>query len=111
MRITNHDLHVEVIALKTKVGIIESEVEINRNFKHDTNAILHTHGGIIRTTIDQQRNTADAIVHLTKVVEGALKDIGTIINIKFMLVGGAAVGSVMIAGVIFMFKMYLDYYR
>lgn len=100
-----------IAKLEIEVNTLKSETELNRNFKHTTNGTLHSQNGKIEVIVNQQNNTAEAIEKLTKVVEGALDKIGTIINIKFMLVGGAAVGSVMIGGVVFMLKIYLDYYK
>lgn len=111
MRTTTHDLHLKVTALETKVDIMENEIEINRNFKHATNGVLHSQNGKIDVIVNQQNHTAEAIEKLTLIVEEGMKKIAHIINIKFMLVGGAAIGSVMIGGVIFMLKIYLNYYK
>ncbi len=104
-------LETKVAVTETKVATIESEIELNRTFKHTTNGTLHTQNGKIEVIGHQQNSTAEAIMKLTTVVEGALEKIGNVINLKFMLVGGASVGTVMVIGAYYMFRMFLDYHK
>lgn len=97
--------------IETKVGQIESEIILNRKFKHDTNDHLQNHAGKMTIIEIQHLTTAESIDKLTGVVESALVKIGNIMNIKFMLVGGAAVGTVMAGGILGALKLWMDFHK
>lgn len=86
----------------------DKEVEELRKFRHATNGTLHSQNGKLSVIELQQNSTADAIAHLTTVVQDAIKKLNAIMTVKSMCLGGGVVFVPTVTGMVWLFKMYLE---
>ena len=100
--------------LEVQVENHDKEIQAFRKFKHDTNGHIHNHNGKFDIMETQQKNIIDELVGIRQDLREWIKKTNGLLNwqlsIKFMLVGGLGVGSVMVAGAWAIFNLYLNHY-
>ena len=99
--------------VNVKVERCEIDILRLRDSLHDANGHLNAHNGKL-TIIETQQNTmvSELILIRQDIREWIEKVTGLLnwqLSLKFMLVGGLAVGTVMVGGAWGIFKLYLDY--
>ncbi len=92
-------LESDVADIKAKVGRLHDK-------KGEDNNRLQVFGSMLEMFEKNQNKFTEIFKTEMKVISS---DIAKLMSWKFMLIGGAAVGSVMVVGAYYMFKMYLDY--
>ncbi len=93
--------------LEDKVSKHESEINLLRKFKHDTNGHLQNHNGKLNIIEIQQNSMVNGIDKLTLVVEDAIKKISNLMTIKSMVIGAGIVFVPTVTGMFFLFQWYL----
>lgn len=86
----------------------DKEIAGFREFRHSANGTLHSQNGKLSVIEIQQNSTADAIAHLTTVVQDAIKKLNAIMTVKSMCLGGGVVFVPTVTGMVWLFKMYLE---
>ena len=105
-------LETEVDSLKLIVMPLKDKVDKLHDKKGEDNGKLQTFAAMLEMFEKNQNNFGKILREEMQSLSKTLStDIAKLMTWKSMLIGGAGVGSVMIGGAVFMFKMYLDYYR
>lgn len=108
-------LETEVDKLTNKIGDHDNEIDSLRKFKHATNGHIHNHNGKFDVIENQQKSVVEELKLIRVDIRDWIKKTNSLLtwqlSIKFMLVGGFAVGSVMVGGVIWALQMYLNYFH
>lgn len=84
-----------------------AEIKLLREFKHDTNVHLHTHGGKITVIESQQNSINSELSRIREILEQVLLKFNKIITAKERLIGAGMVFVPTVTGMFFLFRWYL----
>jgi len=108
-------LQGDVEQLRDKVESHDSEISLLRKFKHDTNGHLQQHNGKFQVIETNQKSVVEELMLIRSDIREWMGKTNNLLNwqlsIKFMLVGGAAVGTVMVGGAVFLLRTYVEYFH
>lgn len=101
--------------LERMIADHNGEIVALRKFRHDTNSHLNNHEGKLYIIEGQQKTMVDELKLIRTDIREWIDKTNNLLNwqlsIKFMLIGGAGVGTVMVGGVIGIAKLYLVYMK
>lgn len=88
----------------------ENEITSLRNSRHEANNLLQNHNGKFLVLEGQQKSILQELILIRADLNEWMKKTNALINWKFMLIGGAGVGTAMIGGVVALIVIYLNYF-